>query len=88
MISQYNATEPACAPANLATLIGKRLTMRGFLVLDHAGRTRDFHAEAAEWLRDGRLLVRETEVDGFENAVDAFLGMLRGTNTGKMIVRL
>ena len=88
MISQYSATEPACAPRNLSQLVGKRLAMRGFLVTDHAARNVDFLADATAWLRDGRLQVRETTVDGFENAVEAFLGMLAGTNTGKMVVRL
>ena len=42
----------------------------------------------AQWLADGRLQSRETFVDGIDHAVDAFLGVLRGENTGKMVVRL
>jgi NADPH-dependent curcumin reductase CurA len=44
--------------------------------------------EAIGWIREGRLRYRETIVDGMEHGADAFLGMLRGENTGKMVVRL
>jgi NADPH-dependent curcumin reductase CurA len=88
MISQYNATEPSTAPRNLALLIGKRLTLRGFLVGDH-GHLRDrFVGEMAGWLRSGQIRYDETVVDGLENAPEAFLGLLRGDNLGKMLVRL
>jgi NADPH-dependent curcumin reductase CurA len=88
MIAQYNATEPAPAPHNLALLIGKRLTLRGFLVGDHGHLREHFVHEMAGWLRDGKIRYDETVVDGIENAPDAFLGMLRGQNLGKMLVRL
>ncbi len=87
-VSGYNATEPTPGPANLALVTGKRLTLRGFIVGDHADRQPDFMAEAAQWLRSGELRVQETMVDGIENAVPAFIGLLRGENTGKMVVRL
>jgi NADPH-dependent curcumin reductase CurA len=87
-ISQYNAEQAAPGPRNLWLAVGKRLTLRGFIVSDHADRMPDFLAEAGGWLREGRLRVDETVVDGIENAPEAFLGMLRGTNVGKMLVRL
>ncbi|MGI5164220.1 NADP-dependent oxidoreductase [Spirillospora sp. CA-253888] len=87
-ISQYNATGPVPGPDNLALSIGKRLTLRGFIVGDHAHLMGEYAARASEWLRDGRLRSEETVVDGLDNAVDAFLGLLRGANTGKMLVRL
>ncbi|NES12231.1 MULTISPECIES: NADP-dependent oxidoreductase [Micromonospora] len=88
MIAQYNATEPPAAPRNLALLIGKRLTLRGFLVGDHGHLREQFVQEMAGWLRDGKLSYDETVVDGIENAPEAFLGMLRGENLGKMLVRV
>jgi hypothetical protein len=88
MISQYNATEPPCAPRNLGLIVGKRLTLRGFLVFDHIARNAEFTADVSGWLRDGRLVARETVVDGIEQAVEAFLEMLGGANFGKMVVRL
>ncbi|MEW2441758.1 NADP-dependent oxidoreductase [Micromonospora marina] len=88
MISQYNATEPQAAPRNLALVIGKRLTLRGFLVGDHGHLRDQFVQEMAGWLREGRLSYDETIVDGIEQAPEAFLGLLRGENLGKMLVRL
>ncbi|WP_026267840.1 NADP-dependent oxidoreductase [Micromonospora sp. CNB394] len=88
MISQYNATEPQAAPRNLALVIGKRLTLRGFLVGDHGHLREQFVQEMAGWLREGRLSYDETIVDGIEQAPEAFLGLLRGENLGKMLVRL
>ncbi|MFC0600924.1 NADP-dependent oxidoreductase [Streptomyces palmae] len=88
MISQYNETEPSPAPRNLAQVIGKRLRIQGMLVNDHQALRPQFTAEVGGWIRDGSLHYRETVVRGIENGVDAFLGMLRGANTGKMVVSL
>ncbi|WP_200209757.1 NADP-dependent oxidoreductase [Micromonospora coerulea] len=88
MIAQYNASEPPAAPRNLALLIGKRLTLRGFLVGDHGHLRDQFVQEMSGWLRDGKISYDETVVDGIENAPEAFLGVLRGENLGKMLVRV
>lgn len=87
-IAGYNDTTPPAAPRNLALAIGKRLTLRGFLVGDHSARMPDMIAEVGGWLREGKISFQETVVDGLENAPEAFLGLLRGENTGKMVVRL
>ena len=88
MISGYNDTEPAPGPRNLSRLIQTRGRIQGFLVGDHYDLAREYAGLAAQWLGDGRLQSRETFVDGIDGAVDAFLGVLRGENTGKMVVRL
>ncbi|GAU69847.1 putative NADP-dependent oxidoreductase [Streptomyces sp. NBRC 110611] len=88
MISMYNATEPSPAPRNLALVIGKRLRLQGLIVTDHADLRPKFVEEVSAWIRSGELKYNETKMSGIENAVDAFLGMLRGENTGKMIVSL
>jgi hypothetical protein len=88
MISVYNAGVPVPGPANLPLTIGKRLTLRGFLVLDHEDRRPEFDAEMSGWLRDGKVRFDETVVDGIANAPEAFIGMLRGGNTGKMVIHL
>ncbi|WP_424213909.1 NADP-dependent oxidoreductase [Streptomyces sp. BI20] len=85
-ISGYNDTEPAPGPRNLMSVIGKRLRLEGILVSDHEALRPKFVEEVGAWLRSGELVVDETVVDGVENATEAFLGMLRGANTGKMIV--
>ncbi|MEZ0091669.1 NADP-dependent oxidoreductase [Streptacidiphilus sp. EB129] len=87
-IAQYNDTTPPVGPRNLALAIGKRLRLQGMLVSDHYGMQPQFVAEVGGWLREGKLVHEETVVDGFEHSVDAFLGMLKGANTGKMLVAL
>ena len=87
-ISAYNATEPVPGPRNLGQAVGKRLTLRGFIVSDHSARMPDLVAEIGPALAEGRIVVRETVVDGLEQAPQAFIDLLRGANTGKMLVRL
>lgn len=87
-IGAYNATEPRPGPPNLALAVGKRLTLRGFIVSDHEDRMPAFIAEMAGWLGEGRITIDETVVDGLANAPEAFIGMLRGDNIGKMVVRI
>lgn len=88
MISAYNDTEPAPGPRNLARLIQTRGRMEGFLVRDHYDLQPRFFEEVGAWVRSGELRYRETVVEGVENTLDAFLGVLRGDNTGKMIIKL
>ncbi|PPB48804.1 NADP-dependent oxidoreductase [Arthrobacter pityocampae] len=86
-ISQYNDTERAPGPDNLGNLVTRSLNLEGFIV----GRHQDLQAEFAErmtgWLADGSIVFDETVVDGIGNAVGAFLDMMNGANTGKMLVR-
>jgi len=88
MISLYNNTEPAAAPRNLPSIIGKRLTVRGMLVSDHFGLQPQFVTEVAPLVAKGELKYEETVVDGIRNAPRAFLDLLDGANTGKMLVHL
>jgi len=87
-ISAYNAVTPPPGPRNLSRLVANRLTLRGFLVGDHTDLRPEFLETVSGWLGSGALVVRETVRDGLEQAVPAFLDLLRGGNTGKMIVRL
>jgi NADPH-dependent curcumin reductase CurA len=86
-ISSYNAAEPPPGPRNLGYAVTKRLTLRGYIVSDHSGRFPDFVRDMGEWLRDGKITFEETFFDGIDDSVEAFLTMLRGGNTGKMLVR-
>jgi NADPH-dependent curcumin reductase CurA len=87
-ISRYNDAEPSPGPRNMFMVVTKRLRIEGFIISDHFDRFREFVGEAAEWVRDGRLRYRETVVEGIENAPKAFLGLLRGENIGKMLVKV
>ncbi|NYI06362.1 NADP-dependent oxidoreductase [Allostreptomyces psammosilenae] len=87
-ISGYDATGPVPGPTNLYLAYTKRLTLRGVLVTDHYHRMPEYVERAAGWLRDGRLRSRQTVREGIEQAPAAFLGMMRGANTGKMLVHL
>ena len=88
-ISSYNATELPPGPRNFGGLmVSKRLRVEGFLVGDHTDLRPEFMQTVTGWLRSGDLVVRETHREGLEQAVPAFLDLLRGGNTGKMIVRL
>jgi NADPH-dependent curcumin reductase CurA len=87
-ISGYNAVAPPPGPRNMFQLVAKKLTLRGFIVSDHADLRDDFLAAVTPLVTSGRLVVRETVREGLEEAVPAFLDLLRGGNTGKMVVRL
>ena len=87
-ISGYNATEPVPGPRNMFLMVTKKLSLRGFIVGDHADLRDEFIAQVPPLLTSGQLVVRETVREGLEDAVPAFLDLLRGGNTGKMVVRL
>jgi NADPH-dependent curcumin reductase CurA len=87
-ISGYNATDPRPGPSNLSTIVGKRITIQGFIVSDFVERRPQFLADMRRWLGEGELRTRETFVDGIEHAVEAFRGLFNGSNAGKMVVRL
>ncbi len=88
MISSYNSTEPQPAPRNLALLIGKRLTVRGFLVGKYVGMREEFLGRMVPWVTSGEIRFDETFRDGLEQAPSAFVEMMQGANLGKMVVRL
>ena len=88
MISIYNAETPPPGPANLGAIVQNRLTLKGFIVSDHFDRFPAFSADMSGWISEGRIIAKETLVEGIENAVSAFLGLFGGENVGKMLVRL
>ena len=87
-ISLYNSEKPQPGPSNLFLVVVKRLTMRGFIVSDWLDKLGDFQREAGELLMAGKLKHKETLVEGIESAADAFLGLFKGANMGKMVVKL
>jgi hypothetical protein len=87
-ISSYNAVDPPPGPRNMSMLVTKKLSLRGFIVSDHTDLHGEFIAKVTQLVTSGDLVVRETVREGLEDAVPAFLDLLRGGNTGKMVVRL
>jgi hypothetical protein len=88
MIEQYNAVEPPKGPANLMNIVGRRLTIRGFIVRDHLDLMEAFTRDMSEWIADGKVTWRETMYDGIEHAPDALIALFHGMNFGKMLVKL
>ncbi|WP_433267965.1 NADP-dependent oxidoreductase [Actinosynnema sp. CS-041913] len=90
-ISVYNATASTLPPGprNLGLAVGKRLTLRGFLVSDHAHLQDEFARSVGGWIAAGQLKYRETVTEGgLSEAPSAFIGMLSGENLGKALVAL
>ncbi|MBU2880553.1 NADP-dependent oxidoreductase [Psychrosphaera sp. B3R10] len=93
LISQYNATELPSGPDRTSALMGallvKRIKMQGFIVFDDYGhRYNEFSEAMASWLSAGKIQYKEHLVEGFENTVSSFIGLLEGKNFGKLVVRI
>lgn len=87
-IAQYDSANYRGGPSNFFTAIEKGLTLTGFNAGLYAGQAPGYIGKLAGLLKAGDLIWRETVVDGFDNLVPAFCDLLRGGNTGKMLVRL
>ncbi|MEV5508312.1 NADP-dependent oxidoreductase [Streptomyces orinoci] len=87
-VAQYNSARPPAAPYNLYDLVEKSIRLEGFLVRNHRDKQGELEDFLVPHLRSGRVVPAETVVEGFDHMVSAFLGMLKGANLGKMLVRL
>ena len=85
MIAAYNEQAPAVD--NLFQVVGKKLTVRGFIVSDWSHRQPLFQAHISALLREQRIRYDTTVVEGVERTFEAFLDLLRGgTHRGKLVV--
>ena len=75
-------------PHLMRAILTKRLTFRGFIVSDFSARYGNFMRDVSAWVREGRIKYREDVVEGLENAPRALIGLLRGENFGKLLVRV
>jgi NADPH-dependent curcumin reductase CurA len=87
-ISEYQDTDPMAGPPKMFSIVQKRLTLQGFIVSDHVALMNDFINDVAPLLPSGKLKSRETVVDGLSKAPDAFMGLLKGQNFGKLVVKV
>ena len=87
MIEGYNKAEPQ-AYRFIMRIIAARIRLKGFIVFDYFPRMAEFYAEMGPWLASGAVKSRETVVEGLENMPNAFLGLFKGENTGKMLIKL
>jgi hypothetical protein len=91
-IAHYNDSEAPPGPDRLVAFMGqvlvKRLRVQGFIQFDFSHRSGDFQRDMGAWVRSGDIRYQEDIVDGLENAVDAFQGLLQGRNRGKLLVRV
>src|SRR5665213_3602453 len=88
MIAQYNATTPPPGPSNIIMVVPMRIMIKGFIVSDYGSLTPQFIADMAKWTKEGKMKWRETISDGIEHAPDAFIGLFKGDNFGKAVVRV
>lgn len=87
-IAGYNSTEKVAGPDNMANIITRGLTLTGFTLAGYLHLAPEFRDKMTGWFAAGQIAYDETVVDGIENTVDAFLAMMNGANTGKMVVRV
>jgi NADPH-dependent curcumin reductase CurA len=87
-ISSYNAEVAPPGPRNLWMLTTKSLTLEGFTIPSLLQHADVFTAEVAPLVASGAFVYDETIVDGVDNALEAFQGLMRGENIGKMLVRI
>jgi NADPH-dependent curcumin reductase CurA len=87
MIEAYNAATPMSFRF-IQRIISARIQLKGFIVFDYFPRMAEFYRDMGPWVASGAVKSRETIVEGLENMPDAFLGLFRGENTGKMLVKL
>lgn len=87
-IALYNATKPEMGPRMLSQLVIRRALMKGFIVTDYAPQFSNAIRRLAAWVHSGELKYKETIVDGFEQVPNAFLGLFRGDNIGKQLVKV
>ena|SRR5690554_730826 len=94
LVAHYNDTAPPPGPDRMsqlmAMILSRRLTVRGFIVGDeaHARLYPEFVRQMGEWLGEGRVRYREDIIEGLENAPRGLIGLLRGDNFGKRLVKI
>ncbi|PKV75789.1 NADP-dependent oxidoreductase [Pontibacter ramchanderi] len=87
-IALYNATTVPTGPRVEPILLKKSALMKGFIVSDYASRFPEAANEMVSWLKAGKLQYEEHIVEGFDQLPQAFFGLFKGENTGKLLVKV
>lgn len=87
-ISEYQDATPIAGPEKMFTIVQRRLLLQGFIISDHVNLMGEFVNEVGGLVKAGKLKARETVVDGLDRAPEAFMGLLKGENFGKLVVKV
>ena len=92
LIAHYNDTElpsgPNVLPKLMRMVLTQRVTIRGFIVSDFSHKQGAFLGDMSKWIADGKIIYKEDIVEGLDNAVGAFQGLLEGNNFGKLLIQV
>ncbi len=92
LIAQYNATSLPPGPDRSSQLMGmflvKQVKVQGFIISNYYNRLGAFLDDMTQWLQVGRIKYREDITRGLENAPQAFMGLFKGSNFGKLLVQM
>jgi NADPH-dependent curcumin reductase CurA len=88
-VSQYDGAAPPHGPRGIPGLIvTKRLTLRGFVVMDFDDQREQALADLQGWVASGQIKVQEDIIEGLEHTPAALIGLLNGENRGKRMVKV
>ncbi len=92
LIAHYNDTElpsgPNVLPKLMRMVLTQRVTIQGFIVSDFSNKQGAFLRDMSKWIADGKIKYKEDIVEGLDNAVGAFQGLLEGNNFGKLLIQV
>jgi NADPH-dependent curcumin reductase CurA len=86
-IALYNLEQPDLGPRIQSQLLINSAMIKGFIVTDYAARNREGLTQLTAWVTEGKLKYHENIIEGLENTPQAFLGLFRGENIGKQLVK-
>lgn len=88
-VSQYDQAAPQSGPRGVpGIIVTKRLTLKGFIVMDFDDQKEIAEQELKQWLKDGKIIAAEDILEGIENTPEGLIGLLNGKNKGKRLIKI